>query len=90
MAVGPWTAPLRPWVAFGAFDCVSVALLLFGAWRLAKGFDDPLGKAFPYFALLGCFPVYAMLWAGQMNVFLVPAPGADSRGTDAAGKGGPN
>ena len=73
VAVGPWTAPWPPWVAFAVFDCVSVGLLLFGAWRLAKAFDDPVGKAFSYFAMLCCLPVYAMLWGGQMNVFLVLA-----------------
>ena len=73
MAVGPWTAPWPPWVAFGVFDCVSVGLLLFGARRLASAFDDPAGKAFSYFAMLCGPPVYALLWEGQMHVFVVLA-----------------
>jgi tetratricopeptide (TPR) repeat protein len=73
VAAGSWTAPLSPWAAFGAFGCVSVGLLLLGAWLLASVFDDPASKAFSYFAMLCSLPVYAMLWAGQMNVFVVLA-----------------
>ena len=71
VVVGPWTAPLPPWTAFAAYDCVCVGLLVLGAWRLAAAFDDPLGKAFSYFAVLCGFPVYFLLWTGQMQLFVV-------------------
>ena len=66
-------APWPPWVAFGVFDGVSVGLLLFAARRLAKAFDDPASRAFSYFALFCSPAVYAMLWEGQMHVFVVLA-----------------
>ena len=71
VVVGPWTAPLPPWVAFSVYDFACVGLLLFGAWRLASAFDDPLNRAFCYFAMLCGFPVFDLLWIGQMHVFVV-------------------
>ncbi len=71
VAVGPWTAHWPPWVAFGVYECACIGLLALGAWRLSKAFDDPLGKAFCYFAMLCGFPVFCILWTGQMHVFVV-------------------
>ena len=73
VAVGVWTVPLPPWTAFAVYECASIALLLLGAWRLASAFDDPLGKAFCYFATFCALPVYFILWTGQMQIFLVLA-----------------
>ena len=70
VAAGSWTAPWSPWLAYGIFACLSVGLLFLGAWCLASIFDDPLGKAFCYFAMLCSRPVYLVLWNGQMEIFV--------------------
>ncbi len=60
-------------MAFAVFAGVSVGLLFLGRRLLASAFDDPVCKAFSYFALFCCLPVYMMLWNGQMHVFIVLA-----------------
>ena len=73
VAIGPWTAPLAPWTAFWVFVVVSLGLLLIGARLLASAFPTPAYRGFAYFALLGSFPTYLMLWNAQVHVLVVLA-----------------
>ena len=71
VAVGPWTAPLPPWVAFYVFVGVSLGLLLLSARLLASAFQNPTDKAFCYFVMLCGLPVYVLLWNAQMHVLVI-------------------
>ena len=71
MAIGPWTAPLPPWVAFYVFVGVSLTLLLVSGRLLASNFQDPLDRAFCYFAMLVGLPVFVLLWNAQAHVLIV-------------------
>ena len=73
VAVGPWTAPLPPWVAFSVFVGVSLGLLLLSARLLASIFQSPTDKAFCYFVTFCGLPVYVLLWNAQMHVFVILA-----------------
>jgi hypothetical protein len=75
LAIGPWTAPFSPWVAYGLFVAVSVLLLWATARLLASAFDGPNEKAFAYFALFCTIPTYLLLWNGQAHVLLVVGVG---------------
>jgi len=73
VAIGPWTAPLAPWTAYGLFVGVSLGLLLLSAWLLASAFQTPAYRGFVYFALFCSLPTYLMLWNAQAHVLLVVA-----------------
>ncbi len=73
VAIGPWTAPLAPWTAYGLFVGVSLGLLLLSAWLLASAFQTPAYRGFAYFALFCSLPTYLMLWNAQAHVLLVVA-----------------
>ena len=73
VAIGPWTAPLAPWTAYGLFVGVSLGLLLLSAWLLASAFQTPACRGFVYFALFCSLPTYLMLWNAQAHVLLVVA-----------------
>ena len=60
-----------PWAGYCAFVTVSLGLLLFGARLLALGLAGSAWKGFAFFAMICSVPVYYLLWAGQMHVFLV-------------------
>ena len=73
LAVGAWTAPLPPWVAFGVYDGAAVVLLCLGARKLARGFDDPLCRSFCYYASFCAVPVYVIFWQAQVHALVVLA-----------------
>ncbi len=73
VAIGPWTAPLAPWTAYGLFVAVSLGLLLLSAWLLASAFQTPAYRGFAYFAMFCSLPTYLMLWNAQAHIFLVVA-----------------
>ena len=55
------------------FVTVSLGLLLLSARLLALGLAGSAWKGFAFFAMICSVPVYYLLWAGQMHVFLVAA-----------------
>ena len=73
VAVGSWTSWLGPWPGYCAFVALSLGLLLLAAGLLASALEGVAWKAFAFFAMFCSIPVYYMLWAGQMHVFLVVA-----------------
>jgi tetratricopeptide (TPR) repeat protein len=73
IAVGSWTSWLGPWAGYCAFVAVSLGLLLLSARLLALGLAGSAWKGFAFFAMICSVPVYYLLWAGQMHVFLVAA-----------------
>ncbi len=73
VAIGPWTAPLEPWTAYGVFVGVSLVLLAIGAAAIASQLEGRLLRAFTLFAMFCSLPTYVMLWNAQMQVLLVLA-----------------
>ena len=73
VAVGPWTAPLAPWTAYGVFVAVSLVLLAVSAGAIACQLEGGLLRAFTLFAFFCSLPTYLMLWIAQMHVLLVLA-----------------
>ena len=73
IAVGSWAFWLGPWAGYCTFVAVSLGLLLLGARLLAFGPPRSTWRAFAFFAMICSVPVYYLLWAGQIHVFLVAA-----------------
>ncbi len=69
--VGFWFALLNPWVSYGLFVFISIAILVYCAFLISKQTDENLIKQFAYFAILCTFPTYLLLWNAQMHVFTV-------------------
>jgi hypothetical protein len=68
-----WFSFFSPWVSYAAFVIFSVLLLIYSAHHFSKLAANSYEKVMSYFLLLCAFPVYWMLYVGNMHAPLVLA-----------------
>jgi hypothetical protein len=73
LLLGLWLAPFSPWVAYGVWTGISLALMGGAAWLVMRRGSDPLRRAFVGLMMLGSFPFLVTLGAGNIQVILVLA-----------------
>jgi hypothetical protein len=73
--VASWFSFFSPWVSYWLFVVFSIAVLAYCAYSIAKASNKQLTKYLIYFLMLCAFPVYWMLYVGNMQAPLVLALG---------------
>jgi hypothetical protein len=73
--VASWFSFFEPWVSYWLFVVFSIAVLAYCAYSIAKASNKQLNKYLIYFLMLCAFPVYWMLYVGNMQAPLVLALG---------------
>ncbi|MFN4233655.1 MAG: hypothetical protein ACK4IK_02485 [Bacteroidia bacterium] len=68
-----WFSFFSPWVSYAAFVIFSLSLLIYSAHHFSKLAANSYEKVMSYFLLLCAFPVYWMLYVGNMHAPLVLA-----------------
>ncbi|MFN7014396.1 MAG: hypothetical protein ACK4ON_09030, partial [Bacteroidia bacterium] len=68
-----WFSFFSPWVSYVLFVVFSLFLLLYSAHHFSNLGTSSSEKVMPYFLLLCAFPVYWMLYVGNMHAPLVLA-----------------
>ncbi len=63
----------KPFIGYGIFVFLSLAMLSFSAYLISKQTPDPLIKRLSYLFIFCAFPVYLMLWLGQIHVLTIMA-----------------
>lgn len=71
LVVGPLLAAFAPWTAYAAWTAIAVALVGSSAWIIMRRSDDPLRRSLAGLLVLGGFPVYIMLYVGNVQALLV-------------------
>lgn len=71
--VASWFSFFTPWVSYWLFVVFSIGILAYCGHSIAKTTAVKLNKNLAYFLLLGGFPVYWMLYVGNMQAPLVLA-----------------
>lgn len=71
LVVGFWFSFFRPWVSYWLFVVFSVGLLAWSARLLSGLTADPLRKSICYLLLLCSFPVYWILFTGNIHAVTV-------------------
>lgn len=73
--VASWFSFFEPWVSYWLFVVFSIAVLAYCAYSIGKASNKQLTKYLVYFLILCAFPVYWMLYVGNMQAPLVLALG---------------
>ncbi|MGB3946842.1 MAG: glycosyltransferase 87 family protein [Bacteroidia bacterium] len=73
--VASWFSFFPPWISYWLFIVFSIAILAYCAYFIAKASNKQLNKYLTYFLMLCAFPVYWMLYVGNMQAPLVLALG---------------
>lgn len=68
-----WFSFFSPWISYGLFVLFSLVVLFFAAQQFSKLATNSSEKAMSYFLILCAFPVYWMLYVGNMHAPLVLA-----------------
>lgn len=68
-----WFSFFSPWVSYALFVVFSLLLLIYSAYHFSKLAANSSEKIMSYFLLLCAFPVYWMLYVGNMHAPLVLA-----------------
>ena len=71
LVIGPLFAAFAPWKAYALWTAVSIALMGASAWIIMRRSTDPLRRALVGLIMLGGFPVYIMLYVGNVQALLV-------------------
>lgn len=71
VALGPPLAWMQPWTAYAVWAAVSFLLMSLSAWLVMRLSSDPLRRALVALAMLGAFPVYSMLYVGNVQALTV-------------------
>ncbi len=71
LIVGPLLAPFEPWTAYAVWTGISFALMATAAWLILRRTNDPVRRALVALLMLGGFPVYIMLFVGNVQALLV-------------------
>lgn len=71
LVIGPLLAAFAPWTAYVIWTAVAVALMSASAWIIMRRSNDPLRRSLACLFLLGGFPVYIMLYVGNVQALLV-------------------
>ena len=71
LVIGPLLAAFAPWTAYAIWTAVAVALMGASAWTIMRRSNDPLRRSLAGLFLLGGFPVYIMLYVGNVQALLV-------------------
>ena len=71
LVLGPLLAPFDPWTAYAVWTAMSFALLVTSAWLVLRRTHDPVRRALVALLMLGGFPVYIMLFVGNVQALLV-------------------
>ena len=71
LVIGPLLAAFAPWTAYAIWTATAVVLMGVSAWIIMRRSDDPLRRSFAGLLLLGGFPVYIMLYVGNIQALLV-------------------
>lgn len=62
---------LSPLDSYGVFTLLSLGAMALSAWLLTRETRDPLRRGLIWLLLLGGFPVYLMLWVGNVQALTV-------------------
>ena len=73
--VASWFSFFSPWISYWLFVVFSVAVLGYCAYIMGKASNKQLNRYLVYFLMLCAFPVYWMLYVGNMQAPLVLALG---------------
>jgi len=73
LALGPELFWMQPWTAYAAWIVISFMLMAVSAWLVMQLSSDPLRRALVALAMLGAFPVYSMLYVGNVQALTVLA-----------------
>ena len=68
-----WFSFFSPWLSYGLFVLFSLVVLFFAAKQFSKLASNSSEKVMSYFLILCAFPVYWMLYVGNMHAPLVLA-----------------
>lgn len=68
-----WFSFFSPWLSYGLFVLFSLVVLFFAAQQFSKLATNSSEKVMSYFLILCAFPVYWMLYVGNMHAPLVLA-----------------
>jgi hypothetical protein len=71
LVIGPLLAAFKPWTAYALWAAISIVLMTASAWVILRRTDDPLRRALVALLMLGSFPVYIMLYVGNVQALLV-------------------
>jgi hypothetical protein len=71
LILGPLLAALEPWTAYAVWTAISFALMAASAWLILRRTDDPVRRALIALFMLGGFPVYIMLFVGNVQALLI-------------------
>jgi hypothetical protein len=71
LVLGPLLAPFEPWTAYVIWTAISFALMAASAWLVLRRTKDPVRRALVALLMLGGFPVYIMLFVGNVQALLV-------------------
>jgi hypothetical protein len=73
LAIGPLFAWMQPWTAYAAWTAISFLLMVISAWLVMQLSSDALRRALVALVTLGAFPVYSMLYVGNVQALTVLA-----------------
>jgi hypothetical protein len=71
LVLGPLLALFKPWMAYAVWTTISFALMAASAWFILRRTQDPVRRALVALLMLGGFPVYIMLFVGNVQALLV-------------------
>jgi hypothetical protein len=71
ITIVPFFAFFSPWTSYALFQVFSVGVLGYSAYILAKHVESHVQKAWIFFFMLVAFPVYWLLYVGNMHAPLV-------------------
>jgi len=72
-ALGPWLFWMHPWTAYAIWTAISFILMAISAGLVMRLSSDPLRRALVALVMLGAFPVYSMLYVGNVQALTVLA-----------------
>jgi hypothetical protein len=73
LTLGPLLAWMQPWTGYAAWTAASFVLMAIAAWLMMRLSSDPLRRALVGLVMLGAFPVYSMLYVGNVQALTVLA-----------------
>ena len=71
LGIGPLLAAFAPWTAYALWTAIALGLMAASAFLVMRRSDDPLRRALAALLILGGFPVYIMLYVGNVQALLV-------------------